>query len=111
MILPGRVLREARERAGLTQLELAERLDVSQPVVARLESGRANPRLETLNKAIAATGHDMRVELERSGWPPIDETLIVGNRRFDAAERLRRFGQYYRGMRPMAGIALKEHGS
>ena len=33
-------LRAARERAGLSQQELADRLDVSQPMVSGAESGR-----------------------------------------------------------------------
>ena len=41
MILAGKLLKEARVDAGLTQTELAERLGASQPVVARLESGMA----------------------------------------------------------------------
>ena len=38
-----RALIEARSRAGLTQSELAERMETTQSVVARLESGRAKP--------------------------------------------------------------------
>ena len=36
----GARLREARRQAGLTQRELAERLGVSQPMVAAVERGR-----------------------------------------------------------------------
>ena len=111
MVLPGRLLKEARGRAGLTQAELAERLRTTQPVVARLESGRSNPRLETLRKAIAATGHDLRVELAPAGYPPIDESLIVENLRFSPTERLRRFSAYYRGAKSFAGAALRRSGS
>jgi transcriptional regulator with XRE-family HTH domain len=111
MILPGRLLKQARAKAGLTQAELAARLDTSQPVVARLESGRANPRLETFLKAIAATGHDLRVDLEPTGYPPIDESLIVGNLRYLPADRLRRFLSFYEGARKIAGSALRDRGS
>ncbi len=106
MILPGKVLKEARERGGLTQAELAERLGVSQPVVARLESGRSNPKVETFVKAIAATGHDLRVDLERSGWPHIDESLIREAFRASPADRLRGFQASYRGARSIASAAL-----
>ena len=38
-----RALIEARTNAGLTQAQLAERMQTTQSVVARLESGRAHP--------------------------------------------------------------------
>ena len=41
--LIGQRIRSAREQVGLTQRELAERLAISQPVVAALEAGRGNP--------------------------------------------------------------------
>jgi transcriptional regulator with XRE-family HTH domain len=102
MILAGKTLKEARQRAGLTQVELAERLGASQPVVARLESGRANPRITTFERALAATGHRLEVTVEPSGYPPVDETLIGGNLRFPPAERIPRFTSFYRGVRKLA---------
>ena len=38
-----RSLIEARTRTGFTQAELAERMETTQSVVARLESGRVHP--------------------------------------------------------------------
>jgi hypothetical protein len=38
------VIIQARAHAGLTQEQLAERMHTTQAVIARLESGRANPR-------------------------------------------------------------------
>jgi transcriptional regulator with XRE-family HTH domain len=111
MILAGKTLKEARLRAGLTQTELAERLGASQPVVARLESGRANPRIATFERALAATGHRLAVTVEASGYPPIDETLITGNLQISPADRIRRFAASYRGVKPLAGAALKGRGS
>ena len=46
----------ARTQAGLSQAELAERMDTSQPFVARLESGRTLPSMRTLLKVAEATG-------------------------------------------------------
>ncbi len=110
MILAGKILKEARIDAGLTQAELAERLGASQPVVARLESGRANPRVATLERALAATGHRLAISVESSGYPPIDETLITGNLRFSPDERIRRYASAYRGARRIAGAALTGNG-
>src|SRR5580693_3444382 len=47
---------EARNRAGLTQEELARKMGTTQPVVARLESGRARPSMRTLERLAKATG-------------------------------------------------------
>ncbi len=44
------ILRKARIEAGMTQETLARRIGVAQPVVARLESGRSNPSLRTLER-------------------------------------------------------------
>ena len=41
---------EARTRARLTQAELAERMQTTQSVIARLESGRSRPSTRTLDK-------------------------------------------------------------
>lgn len=55
---------EARARAGLTQIELAERMGTSQSAVARLESGKARPSVATLEKLAEATGSKLRIALE-----------------------------------------------
>ena len=44
----GVAVRQARMRAGMTQAELAERTGLKQSQISALESGRANPTLETL---------------------------------------------------------------
>jgi transcriptional regulator with XRE-family HTH domain len=60
---PGRLLRQARERAGLTQRQLAERAKTSQSVVARIEQGRVDPSTATLSRLLAAAGFELRTEL------------------------------------------------
>ena len=46
----------ARTHAGLTQSELAKRMDTTQSVIARLESGRGHSSTKTLHKVALATG-------------------------------------------------------
>jgi transcriptional regulator with XRE-family HTH domain len=48
------LLREARLRAGLTQDELGRAVGRSQSAIARWESGRVQPSLETLIELIRA---------------------------------------------------------
>jgi DNA-binding XRE family transcriptional regulator len=45
-----------RSRAGLTQEALARKMGTTQPVVARLESGRGRPSMRTLDRLAKATG-------------------------------------------------------
>jgi transcriptional regulator with XRE-family HTH domain len=52
---------EARRRAGLTQAELAMRLGTHQSVVARWETGRTEPGLAAVVRALRAAGFDLSV--------------------------------------------------
>ncbi|HEX8390810.1 MAG TPA: helix-turn-helix transcriptional regulator [Longimicrobium sp.] len=54
-ILAGNVYR-TRTRLKLTQGQLAERIGVSQPRIAEIERGDANPRLDTLARIAHALG-------------------------------------------------------
>ncbi|MFB6120144.1 MAG: CBS domain-containing protein [Halobacteriaceae archaeon] len=47
-------LRERRNELDLTQSELANRADVSQPLIARIEGGDVDPRLSTLRRIVEA---------------------------------------------------------
>jgi ribosome-binding protein aMBF1 (putative translation factor) len=55
---------EARARAGLTQEQLAHRMDTTQAVIARLESGRVKPSTRTLERLAKATGTRLRITFE-----------------------------------------------
>lgn len=55
---------EARNRAGLTQDELAKRMGTTQPVVARIESGRIRPSTRTLERLAQATGSRLIIRFE-----------------------------------------------
>jgi transcriptional regulator with XRE-family HTH domain len=83
---PAALLRRARLDAGLTQTELARRLGVSQPAVAALERPGANPKIRTLERALAAVGSRLRIDLDRS--PAIDESQVIERLRLTPAERL-----------------------
>ena len=58
---------EARVRAGLTQEQLARKMKTTQPVIARLESGRARPSTTTLTKLARATGTRLSIRFEAAG--------------------------------------------
>jgi transcriptional regulator with XRE-family HTH domain len=73
--LPGKLLADARRRAGLTQAELAQRLAISQAAVAQLERADSNPRLATLDRALRAAGFELVVTTRRR-QTVVDDSLI-----------------------------------
>jgi transcriptional regulator with XRE-family HTH domain len=74
------VLRDARTQAKLTQQQLAQLLEHSQPYIARLEGGEANPTLEAIGRMLAAL--DRRIVIETKPIKPetwaIPITTYVG---------------------------------
>lgn len=55
---------EARTSAGLTQEDLARRMETTQSVIARLEGGRVHPSTRTLERIAKATGTRLRISFE-----------------------------------------------
>jgi ribosome-binding protein aMBF1 (putative translation factor) len=55
---------KARNRAGLSQGELARRMKTTQSTIARLESGRGLPSTRTLDRFAKATGHRLKITFE-----------------------------------------------
>lgn len=54
-------LSEARVSAGLTQSEVAQRMNTTQSAIARLEGGKGNPSTSTLEKFAQATGKKLLI--------------------------------------------------
>lgn len=59
----GVLLKQAREQAGLTQEEVAKRLDTKKTAVSRIENHAEDIRLSTLEKYARVFGKKLRVEL------------------------------------------------
>lgn len=60
-----RELLDARNRAKLTQAQVARRMGTSQSAVARLESGRS-PSMASLRKYARATGSKVQIKLTKA---------------------------------------------
>ena len=52
---------KARDEQGITQKQLEQSSGVSQPVIARMESGRTNPQIETVLKLLYPLGKTLKV--------------------------------------------------
>ena len=54
MSMAGRMVRYARRRAGMTQRQLATKAGIPQESIARIEKGRVDPRVGTLDRLLEA---------------------------------------------------------
>jgi len=52
---------EAREAKGLSQRELADMSGIKQPAIARLESLKATPQIDTLFKVLYPLGYTLAI--------------------------------------------------
>ncbi|MDI9461818.1 MAG: helix-turn-helix domain-containing protein [Saccharofermentanales bacterium] len=52
---------EARKNKGISQKKLEELSGVSQPVIARLETGKTSPQIDTVLKILAPLGKTLKV--------------------------------------------------
>ena len=59
----GALLRKARERAGITQEEVAERLETKKSAISRIENSTGSIRLSTLERYARAIGWRLSLEL------------------------------------------------
>ena len=59
----GVILKKAREEAGLTQEELAEKLNTKKSAISRIENHAEDIRLSTLNKYAESLGRSLKIQL------------------------------------------------
>ena len=62
----GVILRQAREAAGLTQEEVARRLQTQKSAISRIENHADDVRLSTLRRYADAVGADLQIRLFHS---------------------------------------------
>jgi predicted nucleotidyltransferase/DNA-binding XRE family transcriptional regulator len=112
------LLRLARQRAGLTQAELARRAGTSQSAIARYESGVTSPSVRTLERLLYVLGQQLRLTVEPRGTgtgPTSERMQRLHNARESiqravhriGASNVRVFGSVARGQdRPESDIDL-----
>ena len=87
MSMAGRMVHEARGRARLTQRELAAKSGIPQETIARIERGRADPRVNTMDRLLTACDFGLEV-MPRLGIG-VDRTQIQERLNVAMDERLR----------------------
>jgi transcriptional regulator with XRE-family HTH domain len=86
---PGRLLREARIRHGVSQERLATRAGTTQSAISRIEKERVSPSVQTLAELLHLLGEELVLSVK--GWDSgIDVTLNQENLNFTPEQRIRR---------------------
>jgi transcriptional regulator with XRE-family HTH domain len=62
----GVMLRQAREAAGMTQEDVARRLNTTKSAISRIENHAEDIRLSTLNRYANAVGANLQIRLGRA---------------------------------------------
>jgi transcriptional regulator with XRE-family HTH domain len=93
-VISGDLIKEARNRAGITQTELGMRLGKTQSAIARWERDDVQPSLETLREIVRGCGFELSFFMSKfddSNVTIIDEHLrMTTNERFaDLLSRVR----------------------
>lgn len=90
----GSLIRAARVADGLTQAQLARRLGITQPSVARLEAAGDEVTVATLQRALNAMGRALVLQAQQR-QSSVDESLVREALRLTPGERLERYEAEY----------------
>ncbi len=86
---PGRLLRDARIRHGVSQEQLATRAGTTQSAISRIERDRISPTVGTLTELLHLLGEELVLAAEKRETG-IDLTLNEGNLRLTPEQRVRK---------------------
>lgn len=109
------LIKHARQDAGITQLQMADRAGTTQPAVAAYESGARTPTLATLKRLLDACEHNLEVAASprtRRGAASLGQLspVIAGDlaqdRERDALRLLFGFADDFRGSSRPGKISL-----
>lgn len=106
MVFPNKLVREARQKAGLTQAQLGERLGMTQSAIAKLERPGANPSVDTLDRVLRGTG--VFLSIAATPFPDhLDDTLAAALLRLSPEERFHTFERSHRQIAELVGKARR----
>jgi hypothetical protein len=106
MTLAGRLIKEARAAAALTQAELARLAGTSQPTIAAYESGDKIPNVSTLERVLGATGTTLTATRSRATRPSGRLLRLLEERRDEIVELAAR--HHARNVRVFGSVARGE---
>ena len=84
---PGELLKDARDRHGVSQNQLAVRAGTAQSAISRIERDRVSPSIETLRELLFLLGEDLELHVRERDWG-IDRTLVDERLGFTPSQRV-----------------------
>jgi transcriptional regulator with XRE-family HTH domain len=103
---PGRLLKNTRERHGVSQHQLAVRAGTTQSAISRIERDRVSPSIETLRELLYLLGEDLNLETGVRDFG-IDRTLNQSNLAFTPEQRVRRGMEFADFARRNRGVSAR----
>jgi len=87
MKTPGQLLRETRERHGVSQKQLGMRASTTQSAISRIERDKVSPSVATLSELLYLLGEDLMLGAEKRDFG-IDWTLNAERAKLSPSERV-----------------------
>jgi len=84
----GRVLRDARRRAGVSQQALAIRTGIAAPSISRIENGHESPSFERFSACLQALGFEPTFELRELTGSQADPAHLAAEAQLTPSQRL-----------------------
>jgi transcriptional regulator with XRE-family HTH domain len=104
------LIRDTRIAQGLTQAQLARRLGITQPSIARMESAGDAVTVATLRRALNAMGRGLVLHAVEQ-QPSYDESLLRQNLQLSPSQRLVRMQAGYNRLRSLATATQQARGA
>lgn len=103
----GQVLRDARQRAGISQRQLAIRTGIAAPAISRIENGHESPSFERFATCLEALGFEPNLELRPLGGSQADPVHLAAEAELTPAQRLESLFEWMRFGDELARAQLK----
>jgi transcriptional regulator with XRE-family HTH domain len=84
----GRILRQARHDAGVSQGQLAIRTGTAAPAISRIENGHESPSFERFTAFMAALGFEPSIELHELSGSEADPVHLAAEAQLTPSQRL-----------------------
>jgi transcriptional regulator with XRE-family HTH domain len=100
------LVRELRERHGLSQAALAYRAGTTQQAISRIEQGLVSPTVDMLSRLVRACGEELVLDARPRGVP-FEDAQLAEQAALDMSERLGLASSWNRFAGEVTGKALK----